>query len=332
MSAPLARRIGPTGLIVALVSAATFGVSGPFAKALMEIGWTPGSTALARIGGSALVLAIPTALLLRGRWRAVRQRWGTVVAYGLFGVAGTQVLYFNALTHLPVGVALLLEYTSPLMVVLYLWARHRRVPGLLTAAGGVLTMIGLVVVLDLTGNLAFSPVGVLLALGAAVCNAVYFVMAADSSPELSPIAITGLGMVVAALAVIGAIVVGLMPAGITLADTTMAGVAVAWWIPALGMVGISTVVAYVTGVFSARRLGSAVASFVAITEVIFAALAAWWWAGEQLSLTQGFGAVLILLGIIGVKLGDARTAMPRPRRSVVDSDAVHVGSRPGRVR
>ncbi|MGD7787132.1 EamA family transporter [Propionibacteriaceae bacterium Y1700] len=323
MPAELARRIGPAGLLVALLSAASFGVSGPFAKALMEIGWTPGSTALARIGGSALVLALPTVLLMRGRWQVLRRRPGTVIAYGLFGVAGTQVFYFNALAHLPVGVALLLEYTSPLMVVLYLWARHRRVPGWLTLIGGVLTMVGLVVVLDLTGSLAFSVTGVLLALGAAVCNSVYFVMAADTSNELSPMAMTGLGMVVATVAVTGAIAIGLMPSGVALGDTAIAGVPVPWWLPVLGMVGISTVVAYVTGVFSARRLGSQVASFVAITEVVFAALVAWWWAGERLTTIQGVGALLIMIGIIVVKLDDARAAIPR---SVRERGAVDVGT------
>ena len=50
----------------------------------------------------------------------------TVVAYGLVPIAGAQLFYYNAVAHLSVGVALLLEYTAPILVVGWLWATTRR--------------------------------------------------------------------------------------------------------------------------------------------------------------------------------------------------------------
>ena len=61
------------GLVAMLASCAAFGTSGPFAKALMVAGWSPGAVVLARITGAAIVL-MPFALWsLRGRWGSIRR-------------------------------------------------------------------------------------------------------------------------------------------------------------------------------------------------------------------------------------------------------------------
>ena len=57
-----------SGLGIALFSSAIFGLSGSFAKALLETGWTPGAAVTARLTGAALILAIPAVPALRGRW------------------------------------------------------------------------------------------------------------------------------------------------------------------------------------------------------------------------------------------------------------------------
>ena len=59
----------------------------------------------------------------------------TVVAYGLIPIAGAQLCYYNAVSHLSVGVALLLEYTAPILVVGWIWATTRRRPSNRTLAG-----------------------------------------------------------------------------------------------------------------------------------------------------------------------------------------------------
>ena len=69
----------------------------------------------------AVVMAVFATLTRRGWVReAVRHRT-MVIAYGIFPIAGAQLCYYNAVAHLSVGVALLLEYTAPVLVVGYLW-------------------------------------------------------------------------------------------------------------------------------------------------------------------------------------------------------------------
>src|SRR3954449_6316285 len=130
------------GLSVALVSAAAFATSGAFAKSLLVAGWAPGAVVTLRITLAALVLLVPTVLALRGRWAAMRRNAWVVVGYGLTGVAGCQLAYFYAVTHLSVGVALLLEYLAPVLIVLWPWGRHRQTPRRLTVLGVGLSLLG----------------------------------------------------------------------------------------------------------------------------------------------------------------------------------------------
>ena len=73
-----------------------FGLSGSFAKALLETGWTPGAAVTARLTGAALILAVPAILALRGRWHQLRDNWVTILLFGFIGVAACQLFYFNA--------------------------------------------------------------------------------------------------------------------------------------------------------------------------------------------------------------------------------------------
>ena len=76
------------------------------------------------------------ATIVKPDWiREAREHARTVVAYGLVPIAGAQLCYYNAVSHLSVGVALLLEYTAPILVVGWLWATTRRRPRNLTLAG-----------------------------------------------------------------------------------------------------------------------------------------------------------------------------------------------------
>ncbi len=137
------------GFVLTLVSAFFFAVSGPIAKTMYAVGWTPGSVVLIRLTGSALLLLIPTLIALRGRWSEVRTHWKTVVTYGLVSMAGVQGFYFIAVEHLTVAVALLLEMTAPMLIVFWIWGRTRTRPATVTFIGVLVSMFGLILVLNL---------------------------------------------------------------------------------------------------------------------------------------------------------------------------------------
>src|SRR3954470_17635848 len=154
------RIAGGAALGLATLSAATFGTSGAFAASLLHAGWTPGAAVTARVVTAAVVLTIPGVIALRRARMALRSGARTITTYGLVAVAGCQLCYFNAVEHLSVAVALLLEYSGALLVVGWLWLRHGHRPRRLTVGGAAVAVTGLVLVLDLAGDHALDPVGV----------------------------------------------------------------------------------------------------------------------------------------------------------------------------
>ncbi len=296
------------GLTAALVSAAAFATSGPFAKSLLQTGWSAGSIVLLRVGIATLILAVPAIYACRGRWAMVRAEARLILVYGLVAVAGCQVAYFNAVQRLTVGVALLLEYCGILLVVLWIWARSRQAPTRLTWLGVVIALIGLALVLDLTGQVRPDPVGVLWGLLAALGLAAFFVVAADQGSRLPAVVMAafGMGTGTVALAVLGA--VGLLPMRFSAAAAIVAGRSVSWWVPILEVSVIAAAAAYLLGTFAARRLGSTVASFVGLSEVLFAVLFAWLLLGELPRLVQLAGGVLVVAGVVAVRAGELRAS------------------------
>lgn len=297
------------GLLWAAVSATSFGLSGALARGLLDTGWSAGAAVTVRIGIAALVLVVPGVLALHGRWHLLRDSAGLVAVYGIAAVAGAQLCYFYAVTYLQVSVALLLEYTAPVAVVVWMWLRHGQRPSRLTVLGAVLAAAGLVLVLDVVSGAELSVVGVLWALGAMVGAATYFVISADEDNGLPPMTLAAGGLVVA-LGVLGtAGLTGLLPFHASTAPATYDGVSVPWWLPVLGLGVVTAAVAYVTGIEAGRRLGGRLASFVALSEVLMALIFAWLILGELPRAIQLAGGVLVLVGVVVVKLGERSTAL-----------------------
>ncbi|WP_448629751.1 EamA family transporter [Cellulomonas soli] len=116
------------GVGAGLVAALAFATSGPMVKPLLAAGWTPGAAICARLLLGTALLAGPVVWTLQGRWRTLAAEWRLVLAFGLLGVAGASTCYFLAVDRLPVAVALLVEYTGPLLLIAWSWLRTRQPP------------------------------------------------------------------------------------------------------------------------------------------------------------------------------------------------------------
>ena len=301
----------PAGLAFALVSALSFGLAGSIAKGLLDTGWSPGATVLVRSSIAALVLLPLGLVALRGRWSLLRRNASLVLTYGVLAVAGAQFCYFSAVQHMQVAPALLIEYTAPAAVVVWMWLRHGQRPGPVTILGALLASAGLVLVLDVISGADLSVAGVAWALGAMVGATAYFLISADEGNGLPPLTLAAGGLLVGALALGLAGLTGLMPMRAATADVTYGGAVgatVAWWVPLLVLGLVTAGLAYATGIAAGRRLGSRLASFVALTEVLAAVVAAWLLLGELPRGTQLVGGLVVLVGVVTVKLGEGRAA------------------------
>ncbi|WP_432534137.1 EamA family transporter [Kineococcus arenarius] len=320
---------GTGGAVFAVVSAASFGLSGALARGLLDTGWTPGAVVLVRIALAALVLAPAAAWSLRGRWGALRHSWRTVVLYGLLAVAGAQFCYFSAVATMDVGPALLIEYTAPVAVVAWTWLRTGSRPAPATLAGAALAAGGLVLVLDLFSGADLALSGVAWASGAMVGATAYFLISADTGTGLPPLALAGGGLAVGATALGALALAGLLPVRFATASVPYAPGSVAWWVPLLPLGLVTAALAYATGVAAGRRLGSRVASFLALLEVLAAVVFAALLLDQRPGAVQLAGGALVLAGVVVVKTAEGRTPstppapriddeFPHPRRSQRD--------------
>lgn len=307
------------GLVLGVLAAVAFGIGGPFVRPLLEAGWSSSAAVLCRCVGTFVLLAVPALVLLRGRWSVLRRTWPTIVAYGAFAVAGTQLLYYSAITRMPVGAALVIEYLAPVIVIGWTWFRTRRRPGRRVLAGSALAVAGLLLVVDLTGSGAADPTGPLLALLAAVGVALYYVVNAQLDPELHPVVLLAASMLVGSALLLLLSAVGVAPLAFAFVDVRLAGAVLPWWLPVAIVVVVSTAAAYLLGIAGGARMGSRLASFVGLLEVLSAVLAAWVLLGDLPAPIQLLGGVLILGGVVLVRLQreapEAAIAHLAPRRS-----------------
>jgi drug/metabolite transporter (DMT)-like permease len=314
------QRTTVAGLGLALLSSVAFATSGTFARSLLDAGWSAEAAVIARVGSAALLLALPASWSLRGRWHLVRRNLGTIGLFGLLAVAAAQGCFFNAVRYLPVGVALLLEYLGVILVISWMWAVHGQRPRRLAVAGSVAAVLGLALVLNLVGGASLDPLGVLWGLGAATGLAGYFVLSARSGTGLPPVVLASGGMAAGTAILLALGLVGILPLTATFGEVTFAGHRTSWLVPTVGLSLVAAIVAYVAGIGAARTLGARLASFIGLTEVMFAVLLAWLLLSELPTLIQLAGGLFIVGGVALVRLDElgaakATGSLPRPPRT-----------------
>jgi drug/metabolite transporter (DMT)-like permease len=212
------------------------------------------------------------------------------------GVAGCQAFYFVAASRLPVGIAILLEFTGPVMVLGWIrLVRRTRVHP--TAALGVgIAMVGLACVVEVWSGVRLDLVGLLAGLAAAACQAMYFLLVERLTEDIDPLVMTAAGGVVGAVvmtvpAMPWAIPWHILGTAVAVGDHRAPAWALAAWI-----ILVSTVIAYVTGVAAVQRLSAPVAGAICYTEAVAATLIAWATLGERLTVVQLAGGAVVLIG------------------------------------
>ena len=174
--------------------------------------------------------------------------------------------------------------------------------------GAAIAFVGLVLMLDIITGAEVDVAGILWALAAMVGAATYFLLSAKADTGLPPIALAGGGLLLGAIALTVAGLAGILPIAWTTDDITYRFGTVPWFVPVLAIGLVATALAYVLGIASTRMLGSRLASFVALSEVVAALLFGWLLLGQLPDLLQALGGALVLVGVVVVKLGEPRPA------------------------
>lgn len=300
----LAHRPRPAaGYLLCMGAAGLFAINGTVSKSILITGIDSSRLSQLRVSAAFLILLAVVAVTRPAALRIRRGEIGVLLAFGVLGVAMTQFLYFIAISLLPVGVALLIEFTAPIMVALWFrFGMHETVRRHVWA-GLVLALTGLAMVGQIWMGFSLDIVGVIAAFGAAAALAVYFLLGdrqvRDPQPR-DPVSLTMWGFGAASL--FWAILQpwwsfpwqelsgDAQPMGA--GDTT-----VSLWALCLWMVLLGTVVPFWLEVEALRNIRASQASVIGMTEPLVAGALAWVVLGEVLAPVQLVGAVIVLVGV-----------------------------------
>ena len=311
-----ARRVSTSGLVLGVASALAFSSSGPFIKPLLEAGWSLGAALLVRMGIAGLILSPALFLAMRRQPAFLRRHWKLILGFGLMPVLGCQLLFFSAMQRMPVAVALLIQYLAPVLLVAFVWLRTQKAPSALVLWGSGVAIVGLVLVVDISGA-SFDLIGTMLALGAAVCVCAYFVISERAGDDLPPLALAAGGLLTGGIIMAILCLVGIMPFSAPAVSVVLAGVEVPWFVPLVWVAAVATTLGYAFGVMAVPRIGSRIASFVGLSEVLFALGFAWIFLAEVPAPIQFAGGALILVGVVLVRADAQSTSIPRGEAAVL---------------
>ncbi|MGH9136134.1 MAG: EamA family transporter [Acidimicrobiales bacterium] len=305
------------GYALILGGATLFGVNTGFSKVALSAGIEPARLAALRCTGTALGLLVLLALTEPARLRVRLRELPVLAVLGLSGAALIQWLFFVAIDRLPVGIAMLLEFTGPLMVAVYSGVVLRQPVRRHVWLALGLTLGGLGLVAQVWRDSGLDPLGVAAGLGAAVCLATYLLLGkrllgrrpADAGDPMPLTFWTLTFWTFAFSALFWAIAQPwwAFDASVLSVETTMLGifdgVTMPVWVAVLWIVSLGTLAPYAMDMAGLRHLQPTTAGVVGTFEPVAATVVAWVWLHEILNGVQLAGGFVVLAGIVLVQLG-----------------------------
>ena len=306
-AAPSAAR----GALFALSGAVLFGANGSVAKVVIGAGVTATQLTVMRSLSTVVLAGLWLAMTDRSHFTPRPRELAGFAALGIGGLAMLQWLYAAAISMLPVGVGLLIEYTAVILVALTAWLvfKEKVHARLWLAIAAVLT--GLAVVAQVWDS-HLKPMGVLAAVGAAVSYAFYFLAGEKIVAKRPPVAVAFWAAVFAsAFWLIFSGWWNIEPAALA-RHVSLTGalesVVVPVWLPLLWVLTLGSFAPFVLSFAALKHLSATAVGILASSEVLFAFAVAWLWLGETLDALQVAGALVVLAGIIVAQTARARPA------------------------
>jgi drug/metabolite transporter (DMT)-like permease len=291
------------GYAMALTAATLWAFNGVVSKVIIESGDVPSQrlTQVRTTGAflllvAALALAAPQSLPIR------RDELPTLLTFGVLGLAFVQWLYFEAISRLDIGVALLIQYVAPVLVAV--WARfayHEPVRRRIWAALA-LSVAGIALLVELWDGLTLDGIGVAAALGSAITFAVYVLSAERAVARRDPVSLVCYGFLLAS--VFWAAVQPLTSFPLDAVDDSVSllgrlqDLDLPVWLLMTWMVVLGTIVPFALLAGSLRHIPASRAAITAMFEPVAATIFAYAWLGETLTAIQLVGAFVVLAAIV----------------------------------
>jgi drug/metabolite transporter (DMT)-like permease len=286
-----------------LTAASLWAVNGVVSKVIIASGDIPAQRLTeVRTTGAFLLLAATLALTRPDTLRVRRAELPMLLTFGLLGLALVQWLYFEAISRLDIGVALLIQYIAPVLVAL--WARfaYREPVRRRIWAALALSILGIALLVELWHGLTLDGLGVAAALGSATTFAVYVLSAERAVTRRDPVSLVCYGFLLASI--FWALVQPWWSFPSELVDDSISllgrvdHLSLPVWLLMVWMVVLGTIVPVALLAASLQHIPASRAAITAMFEPVAATVVAFAWLGEALTEFQLIGAVVVLAAIL----------------------------------
>ena len=285
-----------------LISASLgFALGGIAAKVLREANMDAFRLTQIRTSSAALILLAYILLKDKSQLKATRSEIKDLIIFGVIGIAAVTSFYFFAIKYLYVSVALIIEFTAPIWIVLYLkFVKRKSVPPTMWV-GITFAFSGLILISQIWSGSSLHPLGVFVAFLDALALALYFIFADRLSQTRSSISLITWGMSVAAIFFALILPWWNFPFEFLTDTYSLQGELSAYsapgWALILWIVVIGTVIPYLLTVTAIRELSASTSSVIGMIEPVFAGAIAWWLLSEAFNTVQLIGCCVVLIGI-----------------------------------
>lgn len=291
------------GYGMAFAAATLWAVNGVISKVIIESGGIPAPRLTeVRTTGAFLMLAAALALTRPASLRIRRTELPVLLTFGVLGLAFVQWFYFEAISRLDIGVALLIQYIAPVLVAL--WARfayHEPVRRRIWAALA-LSILGIALLVELWSGLTLDGLGVAAALGSAATFAVYILSAERAVVRRDPVSLVCYGFLLASI--FWAVLQPWTSFPVELVDESVSllgrleDLSLPVWLLMGWMVVLGTIVPFALLAASLRHIPASRAAITAMFEPVAATALAFAWLGESLTAFQLIGGLVVLGAIL----------------------------------
>ena len=289
------------GLLYVTLAGAMFAVNASVSKVVLDSGVDPARLTAVRCTGAALGLGLVLLAVTPSRLRVTARELPALVMLGIAGAAMVQWLYFVAIDRLPVGIALLLEFTAPALVALYARLVRREHVHAMTWLAIGLAFGGLALVAQVWHDSGLDPLGVAAGLGAAACLATYLLVGERTAMTRDPASLTfymfAFGAVFWAIAQPWWSFDAALFADATSLRGVLDAVVIPVWAGVAWVVVLGTLVPYALYLAALRHVPPTTAGIVGMSEPVAGAAVAWAWLGQALTSVQITGGAIVLAGV-----------------------------------
>ena len=289
------------GELFLLAGALLFSFNGIVSKLVLTSSLSALNLAQVRSTGAFIILFLLIFFRSREKLRVTKKELPQLAFFGVIGIAAVQFLYFMAISRMHVSFALIIEFTAPIWIVLWIkYVKKRFVPTDMWIAI-FLAFIGLLFIAQVWKGRTLDTIGLIAAFLDAIALSIYFLMGEKLTKTRDIQSLTFFGFAFATLTWLIILPIWNFPFEVFGERINMQGIFDGFdsygWVLIAWIIIFGTIVPYLLVITGIKTLSASTSSVIGMVEPVLVGILAWWWLREAWLPLQIFGGVLVMIGI-----------------------------------